>query len=311
MLWGILIIIYLGLFISDQKWVILNGVWNKKWKPFITEIFLRLKFGQVILNGDKLLLQLNHRVFYRFGIDQKGSVNPYKYFHELWFVICKISQQTGNFSDVTLKNFKLILERDLKIEKELRNFIINNLFQMVVVGIMTNTVLITLGLSFEFSDFKKHLCIQIFIQLLGILFFILAINSFKKKIFKDCIELTVLIQKLIILGQSGLSFGEVVEISGLKNIHQLKFQDRELLQFKEMIVLLAETWRIEGKEISFELQKLLNNFDDYYGVLKQKMMRIASSARLIFISLFFLGGYLVNILILLQTIVEKSFYTGP
>lgn len=269
----------------------------------------RIFVGELICCGHALQDQVKQAYYYQFSSnDLKGG--EYKHFSSNWVSIAQTMKETGVYDEENIKLFEDILEKDIQTEKRLRDFFIGQLSQMLLLGAMMAAVLLFTLHAFGEKLELGYFYAQIFFEILGLALFIYLIKKKRQKLFKSFFSLTPSIQMMLFFHRSGLGVAGVLELSKIEFIHQKVYPETELEQVKKNFLESVIHWKEHGVDIHDEMLRIYRRSVSFFDLLVTKLDRSVSSVRILILAVFFLGAYLVNMLILLQTFIEKSFYTA-
>ena len=271
----------------------------------------QVTFGQDLLNG--IMLEKIVRDEYIFGVINHDQQNPgnYKHFTRQYSKISELLKSTGNYGQENLRLFLDVLVKDLENEKKLRQFIVENYFQMGLIGIITGVVLFVTLSFFNSSTHFYHIYLHLFVEAMGGFLFYVLLKKCRLRLLGPFMQINQILQSLIIFCSSGLSTQEVLTFCNYNDLTELETEKYELGQFKEQIIKCIQFWRDNGHDCELELKNIHGRMEEHFLQINKKIERIASGVKLGILSIFFLGSYLLNILILLQTFLSDSFYTLP
>lgn len=269
----------------------------------------RILIGDLICRGHALQDQVKQAYYYQFSSDlPKGG--EYKNFSSNWLSIAQSMKETGAYDEENIKLFEDILDKDIQSEKKLRDFYIGQIMQMLLVGAMMAAVLLFTLFTFGENLEMKYFYAQIFFQAVGLFLFTYLIRKKREKLFESFFSLTPSIQMMLFFHRSGLSVSGVFELAQIELVHKKHYPEEELEQVKNNFLQSVGHWKEYGTDIHDEMLRIYKRSVSFFDLLVVKLRRSVSGFRILILAIFFLGTYLINMLILLQTFMEKSFYTA-
>jgi len=265
--------------------------------------------GKKLLNGIELEKAVRQECVFGISTMEANKLIPYKHFLDQYQAISRVQKMTGSFGQENLKLFLNVLASDIQVERKLRQFMMENLLQMSAIGVITFVVLMVTLKFFDTSSAVNHLYIHVLTELLGGGIFFFLLQKYRDVTLGPIKKYYQTLQGLIILGTSGLSTQEVLSTCNYMSFCRRKDNDLELVNLHRRIRQCVEAWRDHGDDCEVELKSIHQRTQEHLDILNDKVMRFATILKMGVLSLFFLGSYLTNILILLQTYLGESFYT--
>ena len=274
------------------------------------KIFIqRLSLGKLVLNGQQLENSVRRHYLYGLSLSSGEELPKYKHFTGQYFKILDVFRLSGVVDENKLKRFCEILSKDIHGERKLRETLWENFIQMAIIGVITMAVMYLAGTFLQTELLNKHLFFHFGIQVFGLIVFIVLINHSRKKLFKDFLVFHQVVQSISFLCVSGMCTQETISVSGYSDIIDFNYKNQQLNQCKDRLIELVRFWLDSGQDIEMEVMTLLDKMSDFYLNLSKIHERRVSAIRLAILSLLYLGSYLINTLILMQTFLTESFYT--
>ena len=142
--------------------------------------------------------------------------------------ILKISRETGGIDESKLKSFHEILLEDLKADKNQREFMVNNFFQMAFIGLITTFVMYFANSFINVGTGTNQIYIHCFVQLFGVGMFIFLFIKVEGDKLKDFIELNQVVQGLSVYCSSGVSVNDAISFSGYNQVVDRSYKGNSL-----------------------------------------------------------------------------------
>jgi hypothetical protein len=304
-----LIILYIYMLAPDEyllairKFIVCYGATLIKWgKTMINE-------GPQLARGFELESNIRNEYLFDLPRDKNASLPLYKHFTAHYEKVSETAKRSGDFDESKMKVFCDILSSDLSGERQQRQFLANNIIQMILIGFVILLVLYMTIYFFRNGDNHSHMWSQLFIQIVGALLFYIGITKYRNRVMMPFMHVSQTLQSLIIFSTSGLSVQEILALSQFRTLLEKNYTDKELSRFKGVIIKTVNYWRESGEDCERELRSIHLKMENHLSLLNEKVMRAASSWRLIILSIFYLSSYLINIMILLETYLGESFYS--
>ena len=278
-------------------------------RHLINKIGRQINFGKKVLEG--IALEERVRTHYLYGISYhlEDELPIYKHFSKQYERILEVTRHTGNLDESKLKRFHEVLAEDLKAEKSQREFMISNIFQMLLIGFITAFVMLFANSFINVGRGYTQIYIHCFVELFGFCLFIFLVHKSRGRSFKDFIELNQVVQGLSVYCSSGVSVNDAISFSGYNQVVDRSYKGQQLEIYRERMISTVGIWLESGLDCEEDLKNLLGKLSDHFVELNERNKRKVSALRLLVMAVFFLGSYLVNTLILLQTFLGESFYT--
>ena len=233
----------------------------------------------------------------------------YKHFSALYQQTIAGESRFGVMEESKRELFCKILSADIESEKRQREFFIGNIFQMLLVALISTTVLWLTINFFHQGSGGIHLFAQLIAQILGGFVFYLGLRIYRKRLYSSFFSLNEFLQRLIIFIGTGMCTKDVLNQAGYAQFFDNNYIDSELMHFKSLIIQSINDWQESGMDCESGLISVHHKMEHFLHAKNKKMESAASLMRLIVMAVFFLSSYLINIVILLQTYISDSFYT--
>lgn len=275
----------------------------------IIKVGQQINFGKKLMSGMKL--EETVRTHYLYGISRclEDDLPIYKHFSKQYESILEVTRQTGSLEESKLKRFHEVLAEDIKVEKTQREFMISNILQMLLIGFITAFVMLLANNYINVGQSALQIYVHCLIELFGFALFIYLVHKSRGRAYKEFVELNQVVQSLSVYCSSGVSVSDAISLSGYNHVADRFYKGQQLEIFRKRLTQSIGIWLESGVDCEEDLKNLLSKLSGYFIDLNKKNKRIVSSLRLFVMAIFFLGSYLVNTLILLQTFISESFYT--
>ena len=304
-----LIILYAYAFLPKEKVDLVESCIVKFLKLGFRKINLLIQTGSKIKNGLLLEEYIQREINFGINILKNENLPIYKHFTELYERIKDVGKKSGHVDEEKKRLFCQILSADLRAEKKLREYIVNNIAQMSLIGLIILGVFWMTIFQFEMKNNMGHFYFQLIMQIFGVALFTVTLKRTRKKYLGPFTYISSRLQLLIIYCCSGYSIQKVLSESKFHTLVDAKFTNSELEQLNNLIIQSIRGWQLSGLDPEQDLIFIHKKMELFFESLNKKCERVASFWRLASLTVFYLGSYLVNILILLQTFLNDSFYT--
>lgn len=232
----------------------------------------------------------------------KSGLNELEYKHYLRMTLglMKWSRLLGCEFSLPFQRLRSQLAIDLNFEKKLRETFVSHYIQYIL------TCCVILGfIGFAHSILEINLDGSLMAIMSAFYICGLALLAFYQRFWRArlFVELDLFIQSfesLRILSQVNLSSTEVMELSRMSLIENLKSQDLKLLSFRLSSALAA--WRNKGASLSEMLEELEGDLVFLRNKASEKLLKRFEVGRFVSLALFVLPTFFIGLFTLAQAI---------
>lgn len=257
-----------------------------------SEFVLKFRAG----DAQRLLLYLSR--------ESRGEVPQYKYFSEILITLLEFKRNFGLGISKTKSDLKKALVKDSQFERKISSQVKGAFSQSIMVGIIVWGFAYMAGVFVERSPPTFIFIIMGFLQVSGAIILYLSLKYLRMKKFKNLNLYFYSLYSLKCFASSGCSTAQVISMSRVESLKEIKEKDLELLRSR--VIELVTLWKLSGRPIKDEIDELIDELHFILELRFESFLKQLIGLKFLVLSVFFLSSYLIYILGLFTMFLEMA-----
>lgn len=266
---------------------------HKKIESYLNRSFNSLK-GLLLSLKDGRALQTGLRSYFSSG-GGSALLPRYKFFTTFCFELRELQLRHGIPSRKIIFGLRDWITKDIQFEEKVQGLLQNSLFQFLILSSFTWIFYFNATSSLDCEIPWRGFAT---LQVCGIVSFLYVYQKQRTSFFSGLDELLKKVFLFQSLKKVGLSMGEVLIRSGADQ--ELLSNDKEVKELSSQLSILAQDWTKQGRSIDAQLEELSNELT-YLRETKRKSFELKLAVlRFMHLVGFYLVGYFLVILALIE-----------